>query len=48
MIAARSRPPRPGAIESLRRQRKPAEARQAEQRLARAWATADLKPAAGS
>jgi tetratricopeptide (TPR) repeat protein len=34
--------------ESLRRQQKPADAQRAEQRLARAWATADLKPAAGS
>jgi tetratricopeptide (TPR) repeat protein len=34
--------------ESLRRQRKPADAQRAEQRLARAWAAADLKPAAGS
>jgi tetratricopeptide (TPR) repeat protein len=34
--------------ESLRRQQKAADAQRAEQRLARAWATADLKPAAGT
>jgi len=33
--------------ESLRRQQKAAEAQRTEQRLARAWATADLKPGAG-
>lgn len=36
-----------GLAESLRRQQKAADAQRAEQRLARAWATADLKPAAG-
>jgi tetratricopeptide (TPR) repeat protein len=34
--------------ESLRRQQKAADAQGAEQRLAKAWAAADLKPAAGS
>lgn len=34
--------------ETLRRQQKPADAQRAEQRLARAWAAADLKPAAGT